>query len=197
MRCVERESPSLGSSLSKRPGLWNFLLNLCSNQARLDWLMGWRDHGRAPITPFCLLTLFPTPPAPFRPALPHSRPGPALPASQGKNITGELQFPGGPVVKSPLPMQGTWIWSLVWEDPTPYRAAKPVSHNYWAHTLEPGSLNYWAACTLEPCPAAREATVTRGQRAATREQLCSPRPEKAGARQQRPSAAKNRLIKFL
>ena len=28
-----------------------------------------------------------------------------------------------------LPMQGTWVQSLVWEDPTRYRATKPVSHN--------------------------------------------------------------------
>ena len=28
-----------------------------------------------------------------------------------------------------LPMQGTWVQSLVWEDPTCHRAAKPV-YNY-------------------------------------------------------------------
>ena len=31
-----------------------------------------------------------------------------------------------------LPMQGTWVRALVWEDPTCRRAARPVSHNYWA-----------------------------------------------------------------
>ena len=31
-----------------------------------------------------------------------------------------------------LPMQGTRVWALVWEDPTCRGAAKPVSHNYWA-----------------------------------------------------------------
>ena len=30
-------------------------------------------------------------------------------------------------------MQGTWVWSLVWEDSTCLGATKPVSHNYWAH----------------------------------------------------------------
>ena len=25
-------------------------------------------------------------------------------------------FPGGSVVKNPLPMQKTWFWSLGWED---------------------------------------------------------------------------------
>ena len=29
-----------------------------------------------------------------------------------------------------LPMQGTWVRALVWEDPTCRGAAGPVSHNY-------------------------------------------------------------------
>ena len=29
-----------------------------------------------------------------------------------------------------LPMQGTWVRALVWEDPTCHRATKPVRHNY-------------------------------------------------------------------
>ena len=29
-----------------------------------------------------------------------------------------------------LPMPGTWVRALVWEDPTCRRAAGPVSHNY-------------------------------------------------------------------
>ena len=28
-----------------------------------------------------------------------------------------------------LPMQGTWVRALVWEDPTCRGATKPVSHN--------------------------------------------------------------------
>ena len=43
-----------------------------------------------------------------------------------------------------LPMQGTWVQALVWEDPTCHGAAKPVCHNYWACALEPVSHNYWA-----------------------------------------------------
>ena len=31
-----------------------------------------------------------------------------------------------------LPMQGTRVWALIWEDPTCRGAAGPVSHNYWA-----------------------------------------------------------------
>ena len=29
-----------------------------------------------------------------------------------------------------LPMQGTWVRSLVWEDFTCHRATKPMGHNY-------------------------------------------------------------------
>ena len=35
-----------------------------------------------------------------------------------------------------LPMQGTWVWSLVREDPTCSEATKPVCHKYWACMLQ-------------------------------------------------------------
>ena len=41
-----------------------------------------------------------------------------------------------------LPMQGTRVQALVWEDPRCCRAAKPMRHNYRACTLEPASHNY-------------------------------------------------------
>ena len=42
-------------------------------------------------------------------------------------------------------MQGTWVRSLVWEDPTCLGATKPMHHNYWAFELQ------WekAACSNE------------------------------------------------
>ena len=43
-----------------------------------------------------------------------------------------------------LPMQGTQVRALVWEDPTCHGATKPVHHNYWVCALEPVSHNYWA-----------------------------------------------------
>ena len=43
-----------------------------------------------------------------------------------------------------LPMQGTRVQALVWEDPTCRGATKPVRHNYWACALEPVSHNYWS-----------------------------------------------------
>ena len=35
-----------------------------------------------------------------------------------------------------LPMQGTWVRSLLWEDSTNHGATKPMSDNYGVHTLE-------------------------------------------------------------
>ena len=43
-----------------------------------------------------------------------------------------------------LPVQGTRVWVLLWEDPTCRGGTKPVRHNYWACALEPASHNYWA-----------------------------------------------------
>ena len=40
-----------------------------------------------------------------------------------------------------LPMRGTWVQALVWEDPTCRGATEPVSHSYWACALEPMSHN--------------------------------------------------------
>ena len=84
-----------------------------------------------------------------------------------------------------LPMQGTQVWSLVWE----LRSYTPQSN--WACALEPMLCNekapQWEACTvqLESNPDL-------------------PQPEKARARQQctwalqqRPSAAKNKINKSI
>ena len=43
-----------------------------------------------------------------------------------------------------LPVQASWVRSLVREDPTCHGATKPVRHNYRACTLEPTSHNCWA-----------------------------------------------------
>ena len=45
-------------------------------------------------------------------------------------------------LRTPLPMQGTWVPALVQEYPTCRGATKPVHHNYRACTLEPASHNY-------------------------------------------------------
>lgn len=41
-----------------------------------------------------------------------------------------------------LPPQGTWIRSLLQEDPTHHGEMKPVCYNYWACAREPLSCNY-------------------------------------------------------
>ena len=48
-----------------------------------------------------------------------------------------------------LPMQGTWVWSLVWEDSTCCGETKPVHHNYWAHRACESQLLSPLAATTE------------------------------------------------
>ena len=47
-----------------------------------------------------------------------------------RQIKAAKDFPGGPVVKNPLPMQGTWVQSLVGEYSTCSRTPKPECGNY-------------------------------------------------------------------
>ena len=70
-----------------------------------------------------------------------------------------------------LPMQGTRVRALVWEDPTCRGATKPVRHNYWACALKPVSHSYWARvpqllkpARLEPVLRSKRSphTATRG-----------------------------------
>ena len=55
-----------------------------------------------------------------------------------------------------LPMQGTWVQSLVWKDSTCCRVAKPVQQ-----LLSSGAANYWNWHTQNLCSAAREAVSVR------------------------------------
>ena len=43
-----------------------------------------------------------------------------------------------------LPMQRTWVRSLVCKDPPCHGATPPVHHDCWAHSLEPVSCSSWA-----------------------------------------------------
>ena len=96
-------------------------------------------------------------------------------------------------------MQGTWVRSLVREDPTCCGATKPVHQNYWACALEPVSHNYWA-WVLQLLKAERLELMLRNKRSHRNEKLrtttksspCSPQLEKARAQQPRPNAAKNK-----
>ena len=49
-----------------------------------------------------------------------------------------------------LPMQGTQVRSLIWEDPTCPGARKPVLQNLGATTTDLSSCNYWSPHSLEP-----------------------------------------------
>ena len=64
-----------------------------------------------------------------------------------------------------LPMQGTWIWSLVQEDSTCCRATKPMRRNYWAHVSQLLKPRH-----LQPVSAARDAVTMRSLCAAMRTQ---------------------------
>ena len=106
------------------------------------------------------------------------------------------EFPVVQWLRICLLMQGTWVQSLVWEDPTCCGATKPVCHNYWARPLEPASRNYLAhapqllslcAATTEVCahvPQPLKPTRSR----ARRPQLLSPSAASTDARVPRACA---------
>ena len=78
-----------------------------------------------------------------------------------------------------LPVQGTQVQSLVQEDSTGHRAAKPVRHSYWA--LGP------RACAPQQKPPQGEAHTLQLERGP-----CSPQLEKILSQQWRTSTAKNK-----
>ena len=73
-----------------------------------------------------------------------------------------------------LAMQGIWVWSLVWEDPTCQGANKPRCHSYWACTLEPASRNYCSLCALEAVLCNKRSHCKRRPHTATKTSPCSP-----------------------
>ena len=103
-----------------------------------------------------------------------------------------------------LPMQGTWVQSLAWEDPTWRRATKTESHNSEAHALEHGGRNCWARTLQLLKPALPRAHVLQQQQIPQwgahalllKSSPCSPQLEKACAQQQRLSAAKSKWVNF-
>ena len=82
-----------------------------------------------------------------------------------------------------LPMQGTRVRALVWEDPTCRGATRPVSRNC-SQLL---SLRVWSLCS-----ATREAATVRGPRTGMKSGPRSPQLEKALAQKRRPNTAKNK-----
>ena len=79
-----------------------------------------------------------------------------------------------------VPMQGTCVWSLVWEDLTCHSATMPLNQNYRA------------CAPQQEKPLPREALISQPESS-----LCSPQLEKAQAKQRRPTTAKiNKLINY-
>ena len=87
---------------------------------------------------------------------------------------------GGPGLKNPPANEGTWVWSLVWEDGTRCRATKPVCHSYW-------SPRAWAHAL-----ATREATATEARALQTENSPSSPQLDEAYVQRQKPSAVQRR-----
>ena len=53
-------------------------------------------------------------------------------------------------IRISLLIQRTWVWPLVWEDPTCHRATKPVRHNYSAFISQLPSLHAATSATCAP-----------------------------------------------
>ena len=99
-----------------------------------------------------------------------------------------------------LPMQGTRVWSLVWEDPTCLGATRPLSHNYlslWSRAREPLLLSPYGAIAEARVPGACAPQEKTPQWEALTLQLesslCAPQLEKAHTQQQRPSTTKTMI----
>ena len=73
-----------------------------------------------------------------------------------------------------LPMQGTWVWSLVQEYSTCHEATKLVHHNYW-------SLCSWSLCftTREAAAIRGPGTITKSSHAAAKTQRNQKNPKTA------------------
>ena len=79
----------------------------------------------------------------------------------------EQGFPSDSVVKNHLPVQGTWVWSLILEDPTCWGATRCTRHNYRACALEPGSRSYWSPPALGPTLCNRRSLCTTARQRPT------------------------------
>ena len=58
-------------------------------------------------------------------------------------------FPGAQWERTHLPLQETWVQSVVQEDPTHNRATESMRQNYGTYALETKSCNYWRPPALE------------------------------------------------
>ena len=86
-------------------------------------------------------------------------------------------------LRTHLPIQNTWVRSLIWDDPICPGAAKPLNHNHWAHAPEQVSLNYRAHAPqllkpmcIEPVHSNKRSHLKkkeRARKATTMKSLCT------------------------
>ena len=73
-----------------------------------------------------------------------------------------------------LPMHGTWVWSLVWEDSTCCRATGPMSHNHWALQAAIAEARAPRACASQEKPPQWEACAPQLENSPGSRQLWKP-----------------------
>ena len=105
-----------------------------------------------------------------------------------------LDFPGVQWLRIRLSMQGTWVQSLVWENPTRYGATKSMHHNNWSQcALEPVVCNKKSHHNEKArTPQWRQASLT-AQKAAS-SHLCSPTRESPCAAPKNQRSQKKKRI---
>ena len=86
----------------------------------------------------------------------------------------------------PLPVQGTQVQPPTREEPTSCKAAKAVSHTYWAHILEPGSCKKPPQWAHTPARRATPARLTLKKPMRSREDRPSQRWEREEGRHGEP-----------
>ena len=93
-----------------------------------------------------------------------------------------------------LPMQETWVWYLICEDPTCSGDTNPMCHNYWPWAPEPVSHSYWNPHDLQPS-STQEQPAVRSLGSAIGESL-PPVTMRGSPQQQGPTIAKSKWIKL-
>ena len=89
-----------------------------------------------------------------------------------------------------LPMQGAWVWSLVWDDATCCGIGKPMHKNYLSLRSRAQEPQLPSLCSSAQEPQLLKPWAPQCVCTTMKSNPCSPQPEKACAKQFRPSAAK-------
>ena len=118
--------------------------------------------------------------------------------TQHSQINKYLKYNRTPLVvqwlKIGLPMQESWVQSLVQEDPTCPTAAKPVYPDYWTYGPEPGSHNYRSPLCPRACAPNKRSRSSEKPKYQQESTFDFPELQKKPAQQQRYNTAKNKTI---